>query len=348
MQTIRKSDEKAWADNVDFESEFKDAALVELGFNLDGSIAAGGGSTAQDAALKSIGRLEFNHNGPRISADPRLLFYTYAFHDGGVKDLTGSTTLFSARFILPLWRMCPRGGIDAVARPASWKSRFRAASYLNTTPGTINTTSRVRGTARTSPRAPAGGFRDPHWSQETVKVETASISSNTRKIEFGSDYIVPFLTLMALDASGDVAVTDTSLRVDGLARRITIERFGLNGETRKIVDDISWGALRSQTGSLARWSADDIATTAGIVVIPCIDPDSEDGLMRMPSGSHLVVTVDSSSTVEAGYTAVTPAAGDTLEILVPKFFSREKQTPRSATTQAEVAATASTRRSRVF
>lgn len=354
-QTLVKSDEVAWADNIDRESEFKDSALVELGFAIDGAWSGGAGTAAQDAALKLLGRLEFNHNGPRISSDPRLLYFLHSFLEGGVRDTSpaqgstvGATGIFHARFGIPFQRMVPGGGLDALARVAAWKIRTRIGTFLATTSAVIGSTTRIRPTATTSPRAPAGGFRDPEITQETCRCDQVSVSANTRRIEFKSDFVVPMLLLMAVDADGDVGVDDTTLRADGLVQRVTIEYNGEGGVKRRIVDDLSWGTLRAQTAKLARWSADDLVASVGIVVIPLIDPDQPDGLFRASAGSHFSVTFDTASVVEATYTDIIPAVNDAVEILVCKFYASSRQTPRAAATIAESGARATQRRVRNF
>lgn len=345
MLTLAKAPEVAFANDIDFETEHNDAALADLHLQFDGTWSAGAGSLAQDAQLKALGRLEFNHNGPRISADARLLYFNSVFHDRGVRGNissgAGATGSFRYNLGVPLHRMCPRGGIDAVARVAAWKGRFRNGSAILSGGATIATSSRLRASAKRARTAPKGGFRDPEIRQETVRCDQSSISANSRRIEFKSDMIVPYLVCMALDFDGDTALlTDRSLRTDGLVQRITVDRYGVDGEVLRLVDDVTWGYLRAQTAESAQWSGDDVTGTAGVVVIPLFDPLQEDGLLRMPSGSHLTVVCDTASTVEGGYTDVVPATGDTLEILVPSFFANELATPRRAPTLAESAARA--------
>lgn len=344
MLTLAKAPEVAFAADVDFETEHNDAALADLQVQFDGTWSgAGVGTLAQDAYLKVLGRLEFNHNGPRIAADARLLWLNSAWHDrgarGAINSGSGATGSFRYNFGIPLHRMCPRGGIDAVARVAAWKGRMRNGQYAHTAGATIAVASRFRASARRARVAPTGGFRDPEIKQETIRCDQSSVSANSRRIEFKSDMIVPYLLLMPLDFDGDTAgLTDRTFRTDGLVQRVTIDRYGVGGEVLRIVDDVSWGYLRQQTAELGQFSADDVTATQGMVVIPLIDQEQPDGLMRMPSGSHLTITLDTASTVEGGYTDVAPAAGDTCEVLVPSFFANELATPRRAPTLAESAA----------
>jgi hypothetical protein len=353
MITLAKAPEIAFSNDIDFETEHTDAALADLSVQFDGTWSGGAGTLAQDDVLKVLGRLEFNHNGPRIAADARLLYWNSVWHDRGVRGNinsgAGATGSFRRNFGIPLHRMCPRGGIDAVARVAAWKGRFRNGTAMLSGGATIAVGSRFRASAKRARTAPQGGFRDPEIKQETIKCENSSVSANGRRIEFKSDMILPYLILMPLDADGDTALlTDRSLRTDGLVQRVTIDRYGIGGEVLRLVDDVTWGYLRQQTGELGQWSSDDMVASAGIVVIPLIDPSEKDGLLRMPSGSHLSITLDTASTVEGSYTDVTPAAGDTCEVLVPSFFANELATPRRAPTLAEASARARQGSGRTF
>lgn len=353
MQALRKSEEAAFAADQDWSSEFKDAAGAEAVIAIDGNWTGGAGTLGQDPALKLLGRLELNHNGPRVAMDSRLLYFASAFLEQGVRDLSssvaGATGDFLAKFSLPFQRTVPRGGFDAVGRPATVKGRFRGGNAILTGGATVSVNTRVRPTFVVARAAPPAGFRDPAWTQESVPCGTSSVSANTRKIEFGQDMVVPMLVCMALDADGELAgLTDRTLRTDGLVQRLSIERHGEGGSVVRLVDDISWGTLRARTAHLARWGQDDVNGSVGIVVIPLSDPNQPDGLLRMPAGTHLTVICDTASTIERGYTDVAPALGDSLEVGVLAFHAQEKQTPREAQTVANISARATTRGRRLL
>lgn len=349
-ESLLKFDEKGWTDNGDFEVEFKSGAIGEVQFSLDGALTSGGaGTRAQDAALKMLGQLELNQNGPRVKCDARLLYYLSAFYEGGVRNLSAASGgPFHVAFNLPLQRMIPFGGMDAIARIVSWKGRFRDGSYYDSAGlAVVNGATRIRPTAVVPELAPEGGFRDPEFTQETIKVETASVGGNTRKIEARSTFLLPGLMLMALDANGDAAAaTDASGRSDGVAHRVTVELYIPGRPRRTLVDGLTWGELRRATARLAGWSDADVTATAGIVWVPLFERQggkNADALV-MPEGSHLMITIDNASGAENIYTAVTPAAGDTVEVLVPRFYERPKAAEGSAPTAVAGAAKAATRR----
>lgn len=349
-ETIHKFDEKAWADNGDFEVEFKAGALGEVQFAFDGKLTSGGaGTIAQDAALKMLGQLELNQNGPRVKCDSRLLFFLSCFYEGGVRDVSAASGgPFNVAFNLPFQRMMQFAGLDAIARIVSWKGRFRDGTYYDSGGvAVVNAASRIRPTGTVAELAPPGGFRDPEWTQETIKIESASVSGNTRKVEARSDFLLPGLMLMALDANGDAAAaTDASARVDTAVHRVTVELYGA-GPRRTLVDGVTWGTLRRNTARLAGWTAADIAASAGIVWIPLFERrgGKDNDALHMPAGSHLMVTIDNSSGIENQYgTAITAASGDTVEVLVPRFYDRSKQAQAAAATKVAGAAQAATRR----
>lgn len=348
-ETLHKFDEKGWTDNADFESEFKDGALAEALFSMDGDLTSGGaGTIAQDAALKLLGQLELNQNGPRVKADARLLYFLSAFYQGGIRDKSAASGgPFHVRFGLPFQRMIPGGGLDATAKVVSWKGRFRSGTYYDSGGvAVVNSSTRIRPIAKVAETAPAGGYRDPEFTQETIKVESASVSGNSRKIEARSDFLLPGVLLMALDADGDTGnSTDASGRSDGVAHRVTVELFGNGLPRRVLVDSLTWGTLRQQTCDLAGWKDDDVTATAGIVWIPLFDRkggrDADALLMR--AGSHLTITIDNASGAENIYTAVTPASGDTVEVLVPRFYDRSKIADQAAATAVTGAGRAAVR-----
>jgi len=327
METLRKFEEKAWSDNGDFEVEIKDAALGELLFAFDAAVTSGSGTVAQDAALKLLGTLEVNQNGSRVQADARLLYYLSAVYEGGIRELTAgssATDTATCRFGMPFQRMIPGAGLDASSKVVSFKGRFRDGAYYSSGGVTVGTGSRIRPAATTMLTAPEGGPREPDWIQETVKLESASVSANSRKIENRADYLMPGLLLMAVDANGDIAATDASARDDGVAHRVTVELFGNGRAPLRLVDDIPWGVLRAETARRAGWTDADQTAAEGIVWLPLFERQGgrNADALRLLQGSHLTVTIDNASGAENGFTAVTPGAGDRVDILVPRFFNR--------------------------
>lgn len=344
METRRKFEEKPYADNTDFESEFKEAAIAEVQVSFDGVITGTTGTAAQDGPLKVLGTVELSQNGTRLRADSRLLAYLSWLLEGGVRTLTQTATALAARFSLPFQRMVPGGGLDAVGKAVALRGRFTTGRNLgnNATAPTVTTATRIRPIAVTARVAPAGGFRDPDWIEEAVKIESASVNANNRKVEIRTDSLVPGILLMALDADGDTTLlTDRSFRTDAAVGRVTVEAFGLrDGEASlRLCDDVPWMTLRQETARLFRLAAADFALTAGVVWIPFTERKGgvEGDALFMRAGSHFIVTCDnggaSSFTADQG-TPITPAASDVVKMLVPKFFAASRVAPTGAATQS--------------
>lgn len=346
MELRRKFEEKTWTNNENVESEFKEAALGEIELNVDLGVSGTVGTIAQDAVLKALGSIEVSQNGSRVKADPRLLYYLDSVYERGVRNLSATATLGIARFALPFQRMIPDAGMDAIQKTVALKFGLRSGVfYGNGASPAIGSTSRLRPQAVTVAKAPDGGFRDPDWIEERVPIESNQ-NGHSRKIEIKTESLLPGILLMALDANGDAggSTGDNSLRTDSAVARVTVELFGWapGAPSIKIIDDMTWPALRAQTARLAGWTAADVTATAGIVWIPFtqrkggVDFDA----MRLPPNAHFVITVNNvTADFENGVTPITAAAGDRVSVLVPKFFYRQKVAPLAAPT-----ATVSTQR----
>lgn len=341
MEARRKFEEKAWVNNEQVESEFKEGALSEIEVNLDLTVSGTVGTIAQDALLKTAGILEVSQNGSRLKGDQRLFYYLDAVYERGVRNLSASATLGIARYCLPFHRMIPDAGMDAIEKTVAVRMGLRnGLAYGNGASPAISVNSRVRPIAVTARRSPDGGFRDPDWVEERILIESNS-SQHTRKFEIKTDSLVPGILLMALDANGDAGGTllDNTFRTDSAVARVTVELFGLadGAPSFKIVDDVPWGVLRANTARLAGWTAADVTATAGVVWIPFTDrKDGEDfDALLMRKSSHMVITINNVvADFENGITPITPGSGDRVSFLVPKFFYRPKVAPLAAPTLA--------------
>lgn len=337
LRKLLKFEEILYAANAEFDSEFKDAALDTLTLAFDGAYS---GTTpvnlAEDAPWSLLSRLQLEHNGARIDMSPEMLYHISALLNGGynqkLAQVVASPGNFSARMTIPLGSLVKDGGLDATQKDVSWKGTFRPPSYYSgTAPGAITGT--LRPGADVPKRAPQGGYRDPEWTEEIIKVESASLT-NSKKIEFNSPYFVPMLVLIAYDASAGFG-TDSKARTDGLARRVTVDLFGVGGAPERIVDNVTWGMLRDLTCKKFGFSDDDQASSVGVVAIPLVDPSRDvNPWLGVRPGVHLTITIDSQSTVEGGYTAVAggPATGDKIVVGVPKFYVAKKASEAAART----------------
>lgn len=355
MENRRRFEEKSWVNNEQVESEYKEGAIAEIDVNLDLTVSGTVGTIAQDAVLKAAGLLEVSQNGTRLKGDQRLFYYLDSVYERGVRNLSASATLGIARYSLPFQRMIPDAGMDAIEKTVALRMGLRAgAFYGNGASPAISTSSKMRPYAVTARRAPEGGFRDPDWVEERILIESAS-NQHTRKFEIKTDSLVPGILLMALDADGDAAsLSDRTFRTDSAVARVTVELFGLadGAPSIKIIDDMTWPALRAHTARLAGWTAADVTATAGVVWIPFIDRKAGEDFdaLLMRKSSHMVVTINNATAdFENGVTPITPAAGDRVSFLVPKFFYRPKVAPLAAPTLAVSGQRAATgRRARRF
>jgi len=337
METLLPFKEVGYVSDGAFESEFKQGAIAELVLSFDGGHTGGTPASAADAApWPLLGVLELEQNGPRIKMNARSLYHLAAFYNGGYPVRTAQVSAsgkFASRFSLPLQKMMEGAGLDATGTPVAWRGQFRAVGYYSgTAPTSIDTTSKLRPLAITAEAAPAGGFRDPEFSEENVDCSSAALDRN-RKIDFNSDFLLPGIGLLALNADGGSG-TDASGAVDGLARRVTIEILRPGQAKQEVCKNVPWGVLRYNTVRLAGWSAADEVSSQGFVFVPFFK--RRGGRFRdaefLPRGSSIIVTIDTTSDVEAGFSAVTPASNDVVTVILPKFHAPPKAAQDAAPT----------------
>lgn len=353
MELLQRGLESGYIANGSFDLEFKGGAIHEVGLALDGGHSGGVPANLHDDAPWSIlSELELQQGGPRIRANPRSLYHLAAVLSGGYAQRSASLTAGSAffsRFFLPLNRLVPGCGLDAIASPVSWKGSWRTqAAWSGTAPTSIDSDTRLRTVYYTSDQSPAGGMREPEIVEELVDCGAASLNRE-RKIDFAKPFVLPGILMLAYDADGvaGASLTDRSLRTDGLARRVSVDLYHPGRGRKVLVDNVTWGTLRANTVRLLGGTADDEAASAGVAWVPLrgFGPYNFEGRLVVPEGTYLVVTIDTSSTPERGFTAITPAAGDVVRCVLPKVHAN----PKAVTLpQSDVAAAVRAAQARPF
>lgn len=334
--------EQTFSVNAPFDSPFKQGALTELGIAFDGSATASGGTATSEGALHLLGTLDLVQFGQsRIKCEAASLYHLAAFYNGGyatgrLEDLTAD--VFSRRFVLPFHRMMEGAGIDASGTECFLRGTFATlAHYSTTAPSAISAF--LRPWATTAEVAPLGGFNAPEWSEHTVDLSVASLRQSVQ-IDFKTPYLLPGIQLLVLDNNGGPGtVTNNSARVDGLARRVTVEYQAPGEPRRTLVDNATWGQLREEHVRLGQFAFADQTSSAGVAFVPLFQRRGgvkRDALAVAP-GSSLTVIIDTLSTVEADYTAVTPAAGDRCLVLVPAFLATLGESEAAAATALQAA-----------
>lgn len=323
--TIENFTESLYVANGPIKCELVSGAFDELVIRLAGGYT---GTTpvnlSDDAPWNLVGQLVLEHHGPRIAMHARRLYHYSAMLAGGYSNRLAQTVaspgFFSGAIRLPFKRIMKGLGIDASSVVAAITGRWNPNTYYSgTAPGVINTTSAMRPTVETAPVAPVGGFFAPEWTEHTIQTPNANIDHNIT-IDFSSDeaFALPHIMLFAYDASGGFG-TDAAARVDGLVRTVTVRLMG-RGQTKDLVKNVRWGALRAQTVQKLGGGADDEASSSGVVFLELseLDDKGQKIPLVMPPNAKLLVSVDTFTPVEEGYTNVAAANGDTVSVCVFK------------------------------
>lgn len=149
----------------------------------------------------------------------------------------------------------------------------------------------------------SAGFRRPKFSQFTVDLSSADADIQ-RKVDFEQDTLVQGLVIRTFDSSA-------TARVDGLIRRVRVDVTLGGGGSRELIR-ATWGQLRSYLVHFRGYSDDDRTASVGIALVPLNDPRNTQGGggFFFRKGDSFTIHLDTSSTAEADFTSVTPAAGD--------------------------------------
>lgn len=344
VQCIRTSSDVAtYTSGANIKSKVTGLAIEALQLSLNGSFASSGavGTPAHLAPWPLLGRLVVDNGGAAfINAEPKLLAALDLALGGSAPALNAPTTqngTISAELTVDFARMFPGCGIDATKLDLFVKSTWRAAAYYGaaTAPTSINATTQLVTSVATAEFVPQGGFIRPEITQVDLDLYPAA-SDKLLKVDIAQTCAVPHLLLSAEDANGGSG-TDAFKAVDGLVRNVTVSIEEPNTMAQVVLEKTPWNVLRERTRRRMQMTGVDDALLAGMVLVPLLErqADGRMGPVIISANSTIKITCDLTSTVVAQYSSVTPASGDLLKVVLPKFLRLNTVAPNAATTFAE-------------
>ena len=307
--------EKDYTAAGSYNEEFHGNVFDTLIIQHDSNFVASGGTITSHAkgAIRPLGTPELNQaNNTLIRAQAEDLFLGSAFLNGGFPETllpasitTGNNDDYTATMRLKFGRIIPGSMVDASVTKCFLRGNFGELTSVATSASGGNVSSatgKLRGAVVTTDRQPKLGFPRPKITAAEVEIGYAS-SSIPHVIRFEQDTYVRGFAVRAFDDSADA---DS----DGLIRALKVSVT--DGAGQNDVVRARWGHLRKQTAALAGWTPEDQARAAGFVWVSMTDETASalNGAKLFQAGDSVTFEFDTSSTAEAGYTAVGAASGD--------------------------------------
>jgi hypothetical protein len=320
--------------NQQFNQPYSGEHLDSLSVQLDAAHTATGGAAVEDQAARCIAELELVH-GTRSLARMRgldLHILSHLYSRGSRMTRTGSGPSGAplvGHWNLPLGEMIPGGGIDATSVRLNAKGRTMAA-FTDMHSGTSASISgKLAISGESAGLVAAEGFYQPDFKQQIVATESANADEQVRFDFEGDRELVGFL-LVAEDSS-------TPARSDGIVRNVRLDYRGIPQQ------EWTWGQLKEATAKFFRLGSqtgiDSSGTDmvpAGAVFLPTRDAGSKIRTkpLHVSAGTSLVLHLDTSSTTENEFTAITLASGDKVTV-TPVAFAAVGSTASAAKTQQQ-------------
>ena len=312
-----------FAASTNFQTEFQGQPISGLGISFQGTYAAdAGGGVANEGAYGFMGPIEIvQGEEPLVQMHGRDWRHLTSILAGGYfplnpsLDLPSQTTFYSRGF-LPFDTLMPGAAIDASKDKVLLRGKFGALTDLGSTVTTAE--GQLRANVKTA-RTIEGNYFEPRFLQAQVRIDTAQTDLQfTKRITRRREYLAGIM-FRQFDASAEFSNANLA-RVDGLVRNIRVD-LERDGEAREVLRT-TWGDLKFDQIARFGLARGDIHTGVGIYLFDDPDtPEINENLVLEP-GDALSFHIDTSSTPEAEFTAVTPASGDTLFVTFLSYVGR--------------------------
>jgi len=285
-----------------------DAMLFQYSATITGTAAA----ITEDAAFRMMGTPEVSQaEEPIIRIEGRTLRHLSAFTAGGYsKTLQPTTGGILAEAYLDLGKILPGTYVSGEVKSFVRGNVAPFLSYGTTLTALAGT---LRNAVATVDRPAGLTHTRPLYREFTVGIP-ANDAAQQHLITIDQDMVSAGLFLVVRDAS---AGNGGGTRVDTLVRAITIDiTRGRRGQEQHM--RFTWGQLRTLTSRLAGFTDLDWDEATGTAFVPFVDDTDPrfSGRMAFSEGDTVLVTIDSSATIEEHLgTALTAAAGDGMRIV---------------------------------
>lgn len=320
----------AFAAGANYQTEFQGSPISGIGISFQGTYAAVGGNVANEGAYGLMGPIEIvQGEEPLVQMHGRDWRHLTSILAGGYfplnpsLDLPSQTTFYSRGF-LPFDALMPGAAIDAAKEKVLLRGKFGELTALGSTVSTASGS--LRANVKTT-KTIEGNHFEPRYLQAQVRIDTAQSDIQfTKRITRRREYLAGIL-FRQFDASAEFSNANLA-RVDGLVRNIRID-LERDGEAKEVLRT-TWGDLKFDQIARFGLSRGDIHTGVGLYLFDDPDtPEIQENLVLEP-GDALTFHVDTLSTPEEEFTAVDPAAGDTLFVTFLSYIGRGEALERSA------------------
>jgi hypothetical protein len=276
-------------------------------------------STNKAGAVALLGDIKLTQDGSVVASALAFDWYqAFEVFLGGATDQVDTETASSTglniagTLDLDFGRVMKGAGLDA-------SGQHRVGYRVESLPASSYTTNGVTYSLRLDATIEHDGgvASGPYLLPRTqYKVVDAGAASPALYDEFTapSDGFLLGVQIRTRDASAILRAQG----VDGLLKRLKVKHVATDGTGTSELFDGTWRQVRNMTR--ARWRVPSSKITglgviddgleAGLAIFPTFDPTAPSGAMRMRKNEKIQIYMDTTSTVENGYTSVTPAAGD--------------------------------------
>ena len=308
--------------STNYQTEFQGQPISGLGISFQGTYTAASGNVANEGAYGFMGPIEIvQGEEPLVQMHGRDWRHLTSILAGGYfplnpsLDLPSQTTFYSRGF-LPFDTLMPGAAIDASKDKVLLRGKFGALTDLGS--GVSAAAGQLRANVKTT-KTVEGNFFEPRFLQAQVRVDTAQTDIQfTKRITRRREYLAGIM-FRQFDASAEFSNANLA-RVDGLVRNIRVD-LERDGEAREVLRT-TWGDLKFDQIARFGLSRGDIHTGVGIYLFDDPDtPEIQENLVLEP-GDALSFHIDTASTIEDEFTAVTPASGDTLFVTFLSYVGR--------------------------
>ena len=310
--------------NTNYQTEFQGSPVKGFGLSIQGDYTAtsGTGVPANESCYGFMGPIELvQGEEPLVQMHGRDFRHLTSMIAGGYFPLAPTLVLnasdkFFGRGYLPFEAFMPGAAIDASQDKIVLRGRFGSLTDFGSDATAV--TGSLRPYVATT-KTVEGNFFEPRFLQQQVRIDTSSTDIQAvKRIQRRREYLAGIL-FRQFDASAEFSNANLA-RVDGLVRnlRLDLER---GGDSKEVFRH-TWGELKFEQQATFGLSRGDMHT--GVALYLFDDPETpeiQETLILEP-GDALTLHVDTNSTIEEEFTAVTPATGDTLFVTFLSYVGR--------------------------
>lgn len=306
MIELKPFQTRVYAASTAYDLEFSGRAVSAIGLRFAATLTGSPATVRDDAAFRLLGTPEVNQaENPLIRMSGPSWRHLSAVSRGGYDKYAAGVTASTAgqviaQSVIDLEALMPGAMINATDKKVFLRGEFGALAVYSATPPTT-VVGTLRPWAKSTQRNAQAGFVRPKISQADVQI-VAAAEDQQHVWRFEQDTLVQGFMLESLDTSA------SNQRVDGVVRSLRGDLADSSGGTRETLRQ-TWGNMRTLLQYLAGFNQEDYDRSVGVAFFPTKDMSNPQyGNARLfRAGESITFHIDSTSTVEEEFTAVTPS-----------------------------------------